>query len=179
MDGIFGIGPLELILIAVIALIVMGPERLPSVIREGARYLREIRKLGSDLTSQFSDELNMLDDLNPRGIINEVLDPITKATKPAPQAPAGQPQKPPAAKSSSAKANVPAAAGASGATANTTGSGANGDGGEHSSVPDQPVNSILPPAPAMTATPDDAPTAQPAAATAVDTHAAPPPEIPA
>ena len=85
MDGIFGIGPLELVLIAVIALIVLGPERLPTVIREGARYLREIRKLGSELTSQFSDELNMLDDINPRRIINEVLDPIQSATKPAPK----------------------------------------------------------------------------------------------
>ena len=78
MDGIFGIGPLELILIAVIALIVLGPERLPGVMREGARYIREIRKMGSELTSQFSDELKVLDELNPRKMINDALDPNYK-----------------------------------------------------------------------------------------------------
>ena len=37
MDGIFGIGPLELFFIAIIALIVLGPERLPNVLPRGCQ----------------------------------------------------------------------------------------------------------------------------------------------
>lgn len=75
MDGFFGIGILELFVIAVLALIVLGPERLPGVMREGAKYIRMLRKMTNEFTSQFSDELQALDELNPRKIFNEMTDP--------------------------------------------------------------------------------------------------------
>lgn len=176
MDGIFGIGPLELVLIAVIALIVLGPERLPTVIREGARYLREIRKLGSELTSQFSDELNMLDDINPRRIINEVLDPIQSATKPAPTAPPAQKPPKPAPAAATAAAVAPAVAVA---PPDAAGNGANSSGDVQPATADEPANSILPPGPPVAVNTTEAPSSPSAPATPVETHAAPPPEIPA
>lgn len=80
MDGIFGIGPLELFFIAIIALIVLGPERLPSVLREIAKTIRRLRELTSEFTNQFGDELKALDEINPRKILNDMVDP----TKPLP-----------------------------------------------------------------------------------------------
>lgn len=73
MNSIFGIGPLELFFIAIIALVILGPERLPGVIREGMKYYRTLRNMSGDLTSQFSEELKALDDINPQKIMNEMM----------------------------------------------------------------------------------------------------------
>lgn len=55
----FNIGPTELIVVLVIALIVFGPRRLPEVGRTVGKSLREFRKASQDLR----DELNInLDD---------------------------------------------------------------------------------------------------------------------
>jgi sec-independent protein translocase protein TatB len=91
MDSFFGIGLFELMLIAVIALVVMGPERLPGAMRELAKYMRQLRQISGEFQSQFSEELQMLDELNPKRIINDAIMPAPPA-KPAPQ----QPLKPPA-----------------------------------------------------------------------------------
>ena len=73
MNSIFGIGPLELFFIAIIALVILGPERLPGVIREGMKYYRTLRNMSGDLTSQFSEELKALDEINPQKIMNEMM----------------------------------------------------------------------------------------------------------
>lgn len=86
MDSFFGIGIFELFLIAVIALIVMGPERLPGAMRTIAGYMRQIRNISSEFTSQFSEEIKMLEELDPRRMVNEVLDP-TKTPAPASKTP--------------------------------------------------------------------------------------------
>ncbi|MFN3980918.1 MAG: Sec-independent protein translocase protein TatB [Caldilinea sp.] len=86
MDSFFGIGLMELFLIAVIALIVLGPERLPGAMRSVANFMRQIRELSSEFTSQFSEEIKMLEEMDPRRMINEVLDPskpASSSTKPA------------------------------------------------------------------------------------------------
>ena len=57
MDSFFGIGIFELFLIAVIALVVLGPERLPGAMRTVAGYFRQIREVSSEFTSQFSEEI--------------------------------------------------------------------------------------------------------------------------
>ncbi len=76
MNSIFGIGPLELFFIAILALVILGPERLPGVIREGAKYFRMLRNMSGELTSQFSEELKALDDINPQKIMNEVMEDL-------------------------------------------------------------------------------------------------------
>jgi sec-independent protein translocase protein TatB len=106
MDSFFGIGVFELFLIAVIALVVLGPERLPGAMRTLAGYARQIRNMGSDLTSQFSEEIKMLEEMDPRRIVNEVLDPV-KAAPPANKTPLA---KPAAATSSAAKSAAATAA---------------------------------------------------------------------
>jgi sec-independent protein translocase protein TatB len=52
--NILGIGPLELLLIVVLALIVLGPEKLPAVMAQIGRFIVEFRRM----TTQLSDEFN-------------------------------------------------------------------------------------------------------------------------
>lgn len=72
MDGILGVGPLELIIIVVLALVILGPERLPDTIRTVVKFIRRARAIGNELTTQFSEELNLLDDFNPKKILEDV-----------------------------------------------------------------------------------------------------------
>lgn len=72
MDGILGVGPLELIIIVVLALVILGPERLPDTIRAVVKFIRRARAIGNELTTQFSEELNLLDDFNPKKILEDV-----------------------------------------------------------------------------------------------------------
>lgn len=48
------IGPLELMVVAVIALIVFGPRRLPEMARTIGKTLNEFKKQANDLKSQFN-----------------------------------------------------------------------------------------------------------------------------
>ena len=83
MNSFFGIGIMELFLIAIVALLVLGPERLPHAIRETARYIRMLRNLSSEFTSQFSEELKILDDVNPQKLLQELIDDPAETKKPA------------------------------------------------------------------------------------------------
>jgi sec-independent protein translocase protein TatB len=55
---ILGIGPLELLVILVIALIVVGPERLPEIARTIGKTYRQLYNMSRLVTAQFQDELN-------------------------------------------------------------------------------------------------------------------------
>jgi sec-independent protein translocase protein TatB len=76
MDGFFGIGIQELVLIAIVALIVLGPERLPATLREVAKFIRYVRNLTRDFTEQFGDDFKALEDLNPRRILQQAITSI-------------------------------------------------------------------------------------------------------
>lgn len=54
---IFGIGPLNIILILGIMLIVFGPERLPEMAARAGKLVRELRSYASDVTSEFGGEI--------------------------------------------------------------------------------------------------------------------------
>jgi sec-independent protein translocase protein TatB len=77
----FDIGLGELIGIAVVALIVLGPEKLPRYAADAAKMLRAVRKMASDarneVTKELGPELSSLGDLNPRGLIRKhLLEPV-------------------------------------------------------------------------------------------------------
>lgn len=59
MNGLFGVGPLEMVVIAVLALIFIGPQRLPGVIQQVMKTVRELREYASqvqeELTSEFAE----------------------------------------------------------------------------------------------------------------------------
>ena len=58
------IGPTELILILVIALIVFGPKRLPEVGRTIGKAMREFRQASQDIRDEF--QMHLDDDEAPR-----------------------------------------------------------------------------------------------------------------
>lgn len=76
MDGFFGIGIQELILIAIVALIVLGPERLPATFREIAKFIRQVRNMTNEFTQQFGDDFKALEDLDPRRMLQQAINSI-------------------------------------------------------------------------------------------------------
>lgn len=52
--NIFGLGPLEILLILVIALIVFGPAKLPEIMGQVGRAIADFRRATSELSSEFN-----------------------------------------------------------------------------------------------------------------------------
>lgn len=53
----FGVGPAEIILVLVIAVVVLGPERIPAAAVQLAKALRYVRGYATDATSQLRAEM--------------------------------------------------------------------------------------------------------------------------
>ncbi len=54
----FNIGAPELLLILIIALIVVGPRRLPEIARNLGKIMNDLRKMSQEFTTQMMQELN-------------------------------------------------------------------------------------------------------------------------
>jgi len=73
------VGWSELLLLAVIGLIVLGPERLPKAAADAARMLRQLREMArnatSDLKAELGPEMADLDlaSLHPRRMVKSML----------------------------------------------------------------------------------------------------------
>lgn len=61
----FGIGLPEMILILALALIVVGPDKLPDLARSLAKGLLELKKTAEGLKASFTEEGNPLDEIRP------------------------------------------------------------------------------------------------------------------
>lgn len=89
-----GINGLELVVLAIIAVVVLGPERLPEYAAQLARLVRELRRMATGAREQLREEVGPeLDEVDwrkldprqydPRRIIKEaLLDDIEDAFKP-------------------------------------------------------------------------------------------------
>lgn len=83
-----GISPWEFAAIAVIALLIFGPDKLPKLAADAGRLLREIRRLATgakrDLQDSIGPELGDLNlsDLNPATFVKKnLLDPVDEEVK--------------------------------------------------------------------------------------------------
>jgi sec-independent protein translocase protein TatB len=56
------VGPLELLVIAMVALIVFGPEKLPRMARQAGRYASELRRMANNVRDEFESSLTLDDD---------------------------------------------------------------------------------------------------------------------
>jgi sec-independent protein translocase protein TatB len=66
----------EILVLAVVGLLVFGPERLPKVIADAARMLRTVRTMARNATSELREELGTdidLQDLNPKNFVRRHL----------------------------------------------------------------------------------------------------------
>ncbi len=81
----FNIGMGELLFIVLLALVVVGPERLPKIMREFGRIVRQIRLMVNEFTNQFGDELQSFQELQEpiqelQQLANDI-NPVKQVTK--------------------------------------------------------------------------------------------------
>ncbi len=70
--NVFGIGPLELLVIIILALIFLGPEELPTIARKLGVLMRQLQELSDEFQEQVKKEL---------GPELEELDKVTKGAQ--------------------------------------------------------------------------------------------------
>lgn len=63
MEGIFGIGGSELVVIFLLAAIILGPERLARAAREIGKFVKTFKSYFSTLSGELKAELDILDEL--------------------------------------------------------------------------------------------------------------------
>ena len=97
----FGVGLPELLVIAFVAVVVFGPDRLPEYARQAGRLVRQLRNLANSAQDQLRDELGpeyadlKLTDLDPRQAIRRhILEAMNEDDDP--YAPPDGPPEPPA-----------------------------------------------------------------------------------
>ena len=75
----FNVGPLELVVLALVAIVVFGPERLPQLARDAAQLIRGLREVAKGAQTQLRDELGPefadvdLRNLHPRTALRKAL----------------------------------------------------------------------------------------------------------
>ncbi|HXC77921.1 MAG TPA: Sec-independent protein translocase protein TatB [Candidatus Acidoferrum sp.] len=75
----FNIGPLELVVLIVVGIILLGPDRAPGLARDFARFFRTLKEMASTARTQVRDELGPefadldLRNLDPRTAIQRAL----------------------------------------------------------------------------------------------------------
>jgi len=74
---VFGIGLAELGLLALVAMVVLGPDRLPEVAKQAGQMLRQVRRMATNARDDLREELGPdyadleLRDLDPRVIVRK------------------------------------------------------------------------------------------------------------
>ena len=53
------LGPAEILVILLVALIVLGPERLPEAARKVGQFVGEVRRIGSGFQNELRDAMNV------------------------------------------------------------------------------------------------------------------------
>ena len=106
--GIGNLGAGEILVLAILGLVIFGPERLPRAIRDAGRLLRELRTMArsaaSDLKTELGPEMADLDQrsLHPRRFVEQALfgedddvAPSTPVAEPAPVVVLAEGERPP------------------------------------------------------------------------------------
>jgi len=90
----FGIGMPELLLILGLALIVLGPKKLPELARALGKGLAEFRRATDELKGEFRQMEREVEDASQSAAFeDEPLLETPKATEPAPPSPASETEK--------------------------------------------------------------------------------------
>jgi sec-independent protein translocase protein TatB len=86
------VGPLEIIVVAVLALIVFGPQRLPEIARTIGKFLNEARRMANEVKSEFKEGLDdpVEDEVNVPGGRDEEAG-MTEAPEPGSSTPSPDP----------------------------------------------------------------------------------------
>ena len=84
----FDIGPGEFAVLVVVGILVIGPERLPSMLRQGSAMMRSLRgqianakqELNDTVGPQVGQIVDMVGELNPRRLLSDVAGDVTAAS---------------------------------------------------------------------------------------------------
>jgi sec-independent protein translocase protein TatB len=74
---VFGVGLQELVLIAFVAMLVFGPDRLPDIAKQAGRMARQVRSFANSARDELRSELGpdyadlQLRDLDPRVLVRK------------------------------------------------------------------------------------------------------------
>jgi Tat protein translocase TatB subunit len=76
-----GIGPLELLVILIIALVVVGPEKLPEIARSIGKTMRDLRNMSQGFTAEWEREFNRMSQIETgeKGLQQAVTEPLKEA----------------------------------------------------------------------------------------------------
>lgn len=85
----FNVGPFEIVVLAIVGLVVLGPDRLPGLAKDAARLIRSLREMATGAREQLRDELGPefadvdLRSLNPRTVVQRAVfgDDVPDLTK--------------------------------------------------------------------------------------------------
>jgi sec-independent protein translocase protein TatB len=79
----FGVGPAELVVILIVALVFVGPERLPRLAADLARLIRELRQYTGGLAQEFQEVVKDIEQetADDRSAWREIGEGLTGATK--------------------------------------------------------------------------------------------------
>jgi sec-independent protein translocase protein TatB len=75
----FNIGPMEFVVLALVGIVILGPDRLPQFARDAARMLRSLRDMATGARQQLREELGPefadldLRNLNPRTAVQRAV----------------------------------------------------------------------------------------------------------
>lgn len=105
----FGIGSTELLVILVVALIVIGPSKLPDLMKTLGKGMAEFRRMSTDVKSTLEAEVDRADREHKQAEAKKQLYPETPEAAPAAQAEAAQPAQSDAAKPTADKKEAPSA----------------------------------------------------------------------
>ena len=83
----FGIGFEKLLTLAILAAILIGPDKLPKVAVDAAKLIQRIRGFSKEAMTEFKSQLGpefanlQIEDLNPKTFINKHLEDVVTETK--------------------------------------------------------------------------------------------------
>jgi len=107
---LFDIGPGEFLVIAIVGLLIVGPDKLPKMLAEGVKWLRLLRDqavkargeivAAADIDPSVTDELRRsvsdIAELHPKRLMGSVLSDVVDGAAAAPKPAAAPPAAPPA-----------------------------------------------------------------------------------
>lgn len=83
------IGAPEILVIFVVALLVLGPERLPGAMRRAGRVLGELRRIGAGFQAELREAASIADPMNPSATAPTTTTTTPTSPTPTPGAPPG------------------------------------------------------------------------------------------
>lgn len=74
-----GMGWLEIFIVAIVALLVLGPEKLPEYARKAGHFIRQFRKITSGLTRELSRAIDLDEEDEAQSAVKKDLDEISRS----------------------------------------------------------------------------------------------------